>query len=439
MIIIDEYAKKLKSKEELETMLTFDVTNINKVNDVYEKIDKLLEIYYYINVYDKYYNIKASISGQLNEQTNNIIALYGQYNSLYNTFIKNVFDKFSITDFDNKKYQTFINKMFEEIKHLPRDNQHYLELYNESEKLYHQNRNNKDLTINDKLNLVRRYAELKEEMTKLKGYNSFLEEKLEQIGLYESVFLNLINYSIETLKECTLPKKSYSIEAAKEIIKAAGREYLDLNIITELFESVNLSDSSYVLSSYKKEPAIFVSFNNDLEGLECLFHELGHAYHYKLASNNSLISYNPNQFISEMFAMTNQLILLNYLNDEESINLFRKDYNNFFIDAVKTLKLEYFIHNNYQTFTAEDLQNIDVNYEMHLDFIFNDYYDLNYAFGFICALILCKDINNGNLGKEQISKLLSINGNLKANDMLSIVDVDLNNIDIATIINIKNI
>lgn len=428
--MLNDYARDLKSKDALEAMLEFDITNIKMITDVYKKIDKLQEIYYYINVYDKYYNIFSSINGQENTQIDNIITLYGKYRTLYDNFIKVVFNKFQITDFYNKRYQPFINKMFEECKHLPRDSRQYFKLYNESEKIYFQNRNNENLTIANKLILIRKYVEIKEKMATLKGYNSFLEEKLEEIGLKKSVFLDLINnYSFKEFQTSVVSKKSYSMNKAQDIIKGVATKYLNSNILTSLFKNINLSDRSYVLASYKKPPAIFVNFNSDLEGVECLFHELGHAYHYKIASNNKLINYEPNQFISEMFAMINQLILLNYINDKESINLFRRDYNNFFIDAVKTLKLEYFIYNNYQTFTVEDLQNIDFDYKKHLDFIFNDYYDLNYAFGFICAFTLCKDIENDTLSKEQINKLLSTDGNIKANNILSIVNINLNNLD----------
>ena len=86
MTIVDDYAKDLKSKDELEVMLDVDIRNIKSVTDVYEKIDKLQEIYYYINVYDKYYNIFSSLNRQENKQTDNIIALYGKYNFLYIDF-----------------------------------------------------------------------------------------------------------------------------------------------------------------------------------------------------------------------------------------------------------------------------------------------------------------------------------------------------------------
>ena len=433
MNILKIYENDLKTSEEIEIMLEIDLDNIVKIDDVYIIVDKFNLLYFYINIYDKYYSALSNINHTENCQIKNIIKLYAKYDILYCNFVKKVCSKFKIEDFTDSKYSYFINRTYNDLRYLPSNPTLYSQLYKSSEAVYNKIHNS-CLSLEEKIELVKKYVDMKERMSKLKGYKSFLEQRLFEIGIEKETFMNLINCNLKELDAIEQEKIYYDFDSLMDMFIHASSCYMDKDIISKLFNNVFTNDKSYVLSSYKKPPFIFMNYENNLSDANKLFHEFGHAYHYVLASNNELINYNPNQFISEIFAMTNQIILLDYIGNEESRNLKKIDYNNFLVDAIYTLKFEYYIHENYKNLNIHDLSKYDSNYDKYLNCIFNDYYDLNYSFGYICAIILANKIKQSDVSKEKINELLMSNGNLSATEMLKTINIDLDNIDFLRVI-----
>lgn len=431
MDTLKEYEKDLKSISEIEEMLKFDLADNITISQVYLFINKLNLIYYYINVYDKYYSALSTINKEKNHQIKNIIRLYDNYDILYSNFIEKVCNTFCIKEFKNQKSLPFIIKMFNEAEHLPTDKKLYSKLYKCSEHIYNEINNN-IFTKEEKIELIKKYVEMKEKMATLKKYDSFLEQKLSEIGIKKETFINLINCDFEKVK--TNQQEHVNKNNFKDLFAKCSIDYLDNDIVTKLSDKIIKNVKSYVLSSYKKTPIIFMNYTNDLRDISKLFHEIAHAYHYVVASNNELINYNPNQFISEMFAMTNQIIILDYINTEESGNLKREDYNNFLIDAIYTLKFEYYIHSNYKNLNLDDLNKYYSNFEKYINYVFNDYYDLNYSFGFICATILADKIKRKEVEKTEIDNMLKSNIDLNANQILKKINIDLDNLDFISII-----
>ncbi len=420
MNILKSYEKDLKSYDELKN----EIEKIENKDDV-NIIDKLATIYYYINIYDKYYNIEATILKKENTKTKKIIDLYSMFELKQTNIIINLLTKIDINDID-KHYKIYIE---DAIKNSNKTNEYEI-LYQKSEEIFNSVFKN-EMNLNDKIGYLKKYVELKEQMAHILGYSSFLDYKINELGISKDIFIYLINLDIEKIKiKDDVVKKYYSLNETFKIIQNISDKYLNKNIIEKLCNNIILNSKSFVLNSYKKEPAIFINFNNDLESVDRLFHEISHAYHYIIASDNNLIDYSPNQFISEMFSMFNEIILLNEIDDVEKTNVFNSLFNNFFIDAINSLKLEYFVHQNYNVINIDLLKDFDIDFEKHINFIFNDYYDINYAIGFIIAILLANKFINKEIDIKLLEKMLKENERVEISKILNIVGIEINNMEL---------
>lgn len=438
MDILKEYEKDLKSVCEIEEMLNLNFEDDITVNQVYLFINKLSLINYYITIYDKYYNFLSNINEVENHQFKNVISLYDKYKDLYFKFIEKVCNKFCITDFEDEKYMPFLMKMFQDAEHLPTDKVLYSELYKNSEEIYKVTKTN-DLTKEEKIELAIKYAEIKDKMAKLCGYHSFLEQRLSEIGIKYETFINLLNCDLKKIEIKDYEhlndnyKKIEDLEEMKEKFVKSSSDYIDKDIIENF--TVNLKSSFRGVTSvaYKKPPIILVEWKNKLENMSVWFHEVAHAYHYVVASNDDLINYNPNQFISELFAMTIQTVVLDCINDDENYYLRMSDYNFLLVDAIYALKIVHYIYNNYKNLDIDDLNKHYSDFENYINFVFGDYYDLNYSFGFIGAIVLANKIKNKEIGKNEINAMLMSSIDLNANQILKKVNIDLDNLNVASI------
>lgn len=437
-INIYEYKKDVLSFEEIVSYIKkLNIDDLKTTNDVYNYIDKLNELLLNINYYDKYFNIKKSINNADVEKKyiTNITNLYNYYDKLYSELIYFITNNFNIKQFTDNKYITYINKIYNLSKHIPKDSNKYSEHNFRCEEIYNYI-NEHNIDDDNKLDLVLEYVSLKEKMAKLKGYNSFLEQRLEELGLQQELFDFIINYKLHKKNINLELSDIYTIDYSIEYLKNVCSNYLDVNTINLLINNIdyekrkNKTSHHFALSCYKKTPTIFINYDSDISGIDKLFHEISHAYHYVKASNNDFISYSPNQFISEMFAMTNEIILLNNINNNESKYILINNYNNFLIDAIESLKLERFIHDNYSTISHSMIKQFDSNYKNHLNYIFNDFYDINYALGIIIAKFLANKIIDHSIDYSKLDYLLKIDGNYTANEMLKNINIDINNVKI---------
>lgn len=416
--LIKTYKDDLLDYSTLMGLMNIDFKSL-KVNDI---INKIVECQRLINVYDKYYNIYAIVNKCQNQEVEHIINLYSTYDLMISKFITFFNTNYKMEDIDDSN-KLFMKKIIKEVK-----NDLYDQLYHDSEKIYNINKS-RELELNKKFELVKQYVSLKEQMATTLGYNNYLDYRLNDLGLSKSVFDELINLQLDKLPIDENSKISISIDKALLLIKRIANKYLDDSVLTKLDADIYRGEGSFVLKSYRKRPFISINYDDNLESMDRLFHELSHAYHYEIADKNRLIDYDPSQFISEMFAMTNEIVLQNSLTDYNMDEIKTRTYNSLFIDAIKSLKLEYFMHNNWKTITLEQVADFDYFYEKHLNYIFNDYYDINYAYGYVIAMLLANKILLNEVDVNMIHKMLGENGNKTASDMLINVGIELNNIN----------
>ncbi len=195
-----------------------------------------------------------------------------------------------------------------------------------------------------------------------RNYDSFLQACLDSDNIPTDVYLNLINTARENtapllryfelrkkvLKVDTLQswdnslnlssfEKKYSYEEARSIIREAlkplGNEYgkrlekAMANGWIDVYEGEGKEQGAYSMGVYGVHPFILMNYNETLDHVSTLAHELGHSMHTTLSHENqpfSTASYSS--FVAEVASNFNEDLLADYLmknstNREERINL----------------------------------------------------------------------------------------------------------------------
>lgn len=306
---------------------------------------------------------------------------------------------------------------------------------------------------------------------KLRGYNSALEMELYGDKVDISVYENLIAavhenlpalykyYEIKKnflgLKEQHMydvylnltkeePKKipyEEAVEMVLESLKPMGEEYTKIareGLTTrwvDVYPKEGKRDGAYSFGTYDSPPYILMNYNDDLQSVFTLAHELGHSMHsYFSRTNNKYIYSDYTIFVAEVASTTNELLLLNYLMEkattpEEEIYLI-----DHYIDSFKSTvfrqtmfaEFEKITHERVEkgdALTSADFKDIyynlnklyfgdavisdeEIAYEWsRIPHFYTDFYVYKYATGFSSAVTLSKNILSGD--KEKLEAYLN--------------------------------
>lgn len=300
---------------------------------------------------------------------------------------------------------------------------------------------------------------------KLRGYNSALEMELYGDKVDVSVYENLIAavhenlpalYKYYEIKKNFLglneqhmydvylnltkeePKKipyEEAVEMVLESLKPMGEEYTEIareglmSRWVDVYPKEGKRDGAYSFGTYDSPPYILMNYNEDLQSVFTLAHELGHSMHsYFSRTNNKYIYSDYTIFVAEVASTTNELLLLNYLMDkaatpEEEIYLI-----DHYIDSFKSTvfrqtmfaEFEKITHERVEkgdALTSADFKDIyynlnklyfgdavisdeEIAYEWsRIPHFYTDFYVYKYATGFSSAVTLSKNILSGDKGK----------------------------------------
>ena len=169
---------------------------------------------------------------------------------------------------------------------------------NVSPKVY----NNLIDTINENLNVIYKYFDLKKK---------FL--KLDEFHLYDQY--------VDLVKENT---KEYPFEEGKKIVLKAlsvlGEDYVNnLNKAfnerwIDVYNNVGKRSGAYSSGFYDTKPYVLLNYENTLNDVSTLAHELGHSMHtYYSCLNNSYQYSKYTIFVAEVASTVNELLLNLYL------------------------------------------------------------------------------------------------------------------------------
>ncbi|WP_335870919.1 M3 family metallopeptidase [Bacillus sp. 2205SS5-2] len=269
-------------------------------------------------------------------------------------------------------------------------------------------------------------------------------EELHSYDLYYSPE-RMLNDNIETIDQ--------ALSLVKEALAPLGTEYQ--NIIEEITDrglihsemSPNRRRGSYSIGSYDTKQFILLEWQNDIDGIHTLAHEIGHSVHSTLS--NEYQGYSDagySNFIGEVFALLNEVLVVNYLINNTENPRKKREYISYYIrkciDKVFNPALfsefEYWLHeqiDNSKELSSKDLSDkyykvYQLFYGPHFTYddenaiewvriphLFDAFYLYKYAAGYTIAISLYSKILQSD--SDFVKKLINI---LKAGKTISVAD-----------------
>ena len=243
---------------------------------------------------------------------------------------------------------------------------------------------------------------------------------LDEYHMYD-VYVNISDYD-----------RKIPFEEAKEIVLKAlepmGRDYcaiiqkaFDENWI-DVYPQDGKRAGAYSGGCYGSAPYILMNYNDNLDSVFTLIHELGHSVHsYLSRENNDFLYAGYTIFVAEVASTTNEMLLINYLLENSSSTEEKIYLLNHYADMFKSTvfrqtmfaEFEKIVHakaEEGEALTADDFKNIyyDLNRlyfgdnvvsddEIALEWariphFYRDFYVYKYATGLSAAAVLSKRI-----------------------------------------------
>lgn len=168
-------------------------------------------------------------------------------------------------------------------------------------------------TVKDNLEVLHQHMKLKKEA-----------RELEQIEMHD-IYL--------PIPESESPEVSYE-EAKEHILNALeplGEEYTEKleegleNRWVDVYETEGKRSGAYSGGSYETRPFILMNYQDDIDSMFTLAHELGHSMHSQLTSENQpYLHSNYRIFVAEVASTVNEALLTDYLLENIEDTEFRK-------------------------------------------------------------------------------------------------------------------
>lgn len=265
----------------------------------------------------------------------------------------------------------------------------------------------------------------------------------------------------------SLEEKNISFEEGvvlvNKALKVLGEDYLNEfnNIINsncvDVYPKDNKRSGAYEWGTYGVSPYVSLNYENNIESVSTLAHEMGHAMHtYYSNLNQDYNNANYPIFLAEIASTVNEVLLSEYLINNTSDIDEKIYYLNEFIDKFKgtvfrqvmfaTFEKE--IHEKYENneaitpsvlcdeyyklnqlyFSPSVIVDDDIKYEWaRIPHFYSSFYVYKYATGFISALVIAsKLINNESGFRDKYIKFLSSGGSNYPLDILKELGIDLN-------------
>ena len=218
-------------------------------------------------------------------------------------------------------------------------------------------------TINNNLKSLHRYVSLKKKLL-----------KLDEIHMYDLYVPN-----IETPK-FDIPYEE-GVKICIEALKPMGEEYL--NIFKEgikdrwidVYESKGKRGGAYSSGSYNSMPYVLLNYNNQINDVSTLAHEMGHSIHsYYSKKNQPYIYADYVLFCAEVASITNECILMDYLIKKEEDKIKKLYLINEQLESIRTTVFRQTMFAEFELITHEK---IEAGEALSSDDLCSIYHDLN--------------------------------------------------------------
>ena len=180
-------------------------------------------------------------------------------------------------------------------------------------------------TVHDNLDLLHRHADLKREAL-----------GVDELRMWD-VYMPLADEES--------PDVPYE-EAEEHVIEAVaplGDDYrerlaegLDSRWV-DVYESVGKQSGAYSGGTYDSQPYILLNYQDDIDSMYTLAHELGHSLHTQLASETQPYVYGGYEiFVAEVASTVNEALLTNHLLDTVEDDTFRRHVLNEYLERFRS-------------------------------------------------------------------------------------------------------
>lgn len=327
-------------------------------------------------------------------------------------------------------------------------------------------------------------------IAKARKYDSVLDMKLFSDDVDKKLYNNLIkitNKNTKYLKEyyklkqeklgfklhmsdlyvntSIMPEMKVNYDSAVKIINNAllplGNDYLEKfnylinNRCVDVYPKDKKRSGAYEWGSYGVLPYVSLNYENNMDSVSTLAHEMGHAMHTYYSNENQDFLYASYPiFLAEIASTVNEILLSEYLinntkNKDEKIYYLIEFLDKFKATVYRQVmfaEFESIIHQKYENNEALTMEllcdeylklnkkhfspvvKVDstIKYEWaRIPHFYDSFYVYKYATGFISALVIADNVLKDSSFKDKYIKFLSSGGVQFPLDLLKSIDIDL--------------
>ena len=264
--------------------------------------------------------------------------------------------------------------------------------------------------------------------------------KAESLGFKPHMYDIYVNTS-------SVPEKEISYEEGIKIVNEAlsplGKDYLktfnkllETNCV-DVYPKAKKRSGAYQWGAYGVDPYVSLNYENNIDSVSTLAHEMGHAMHtYYSSKNQEYIYADYPIFLAEIASTVNEVLLSNYLikntdNKEEKIYYIVEFLDKFKATVFRQVmfaEFEHLIHKKYEAgesltkdllcktyydlnrkhFSGAVTVDKDIQYEWaRIPHFYTPFYVYKYATGFISALVIADKLENDKAFKDKYIEFLS--------------------------------
>ena len=294
----------------------------------------------------------------------------------------------------------------------------------------------------------------------LPALHEYVKVRKEKLGVEE---LHMYDLYVPMVGEAD---KKIPYEEAKEIVlnglAPLGEDYLELlkkgfnEGWIDVYENEGKRSGAYSWGAYGTHPYVLLNYQDNLNNVFTLAHEMGHALHsYHSDETQDYIYAGYKIFVAEVASTCNEALLIRYLLDHSKDDTEKAYLLNYFLEQFRSTlfrqtmfaefeKLAHAKSEAGETLTAEVL--CDMYYDLNKKYFGNEivvdkeialewsriphfytpFYVYQYSTGFSAAIAISSKILKGEPGiVEKYKKFLSSGSSLDCIDLLKICDVDM--------------
>ena len=306
--------------------------------------------------------------------------------------------------------------------------------------------NNLIETVNNNLDKVYKYYQVRKDIL---GLN-----ELHMYDLYAELVNDVnVKYSFEDAKKYVLDALSV---LGEDYIKDATKAFTDGWI--DVYHNKGKRSGAYSWGSYSTNPFMLLNYQDQLEDVSTLAHELGHSMHsYYSHKNNEYIDSHYEIFVAEVASTVNELLIYNHMlkhikSDNEKLKILNEMlelYKGTIYRQTMFAEFEKIIYETVElneVLTEESISNIyyelnkkyfgdkvvvdsDIMYEwLRIPHFYTPFYVYQYATGLSAACHITKKILEGDTNAiNNYLEFLKSGGKDYPTNLLKIAGVDISN------------